>query len=145
MVSAVERTSLIYFQMTPLSKLLRELIALPSVNPAFLPAGDVRAGEWRVAEFLATAAKRAGLETESREVFPGRANTFVHLAPSNKVRQHLVLAPHVDTVGEPGMSATLFNPREKNGRLYGRGACDTKGSVAAMFSAVLQVASSGQR
>ena len=46
--------------MTQPEKLLRELIALPSVNPAFLPAGDARAGEKRVADFLAATAARAG-------------------------------------------------------------------------------------
>ena len=57
--------------MTNTEKLLRELIALPSVNPAFLPAQDPRAGEQRVAEFLAATAARAGLEVELQTVAPG--------------------------------------------------------------------------
>src|SRR5262249_47232869 len=40
---------------------------------------------------------------------------------------------------------TLFQPREKNRRLHGRGACDTKGSIAAMLTALLEVASSPRR
>ncbi len=60
--------------MTDLEKLLCELIALPSVNPAFLPARDRRAGEGRVAEFLAATAAQAGLETQFQEVQPGRSN-----------------------------------------------------------------------
>ncbi len=129
--------------MSQASKLLRELIALPSVNPAFLPANDRRAGEQRVADFLSAAAARAGLEVEFREVFPGRSNLLARLAPSGKVRQRVLLAPHLDTVG--GESPEIFRPREKNGRLHGRGACDTKGSVAAMFTAVCEAARSPQR
>ncbi len=124
------------------SRLLAELIALPSVNPAFLPDGDPRAGEQRVAEFLLCTAARAGLDVEQREVVEGRANLLVRLAPSGRARQRVLLAPHLDTVGgdEP-----QFRPQVKTGRLYGRGACDTKGSVAAMLSALLAVAGSPSR
>ena len=57
--------------MTKTEKLLRELIALPSVNPAFLPARHPRAGEQRVAEFLAATAAQAGLEVEFQPVAHG--------------------------------------------------------------------------
>ncbi|MCI0538147.1 MAG: M20/M25/M40 family metallo-hydrolase, partial [Verrucomicrobiales bacterium] len=127
------------------SKLLRELIAIPSVNPAFLAAGDARAGEKRVADFLGAIAASRGLDIELREVFPGRANLLAHYAPPGAVRRRIVLAPHMDTVGEPGLSDALFEPREQNGRLYGRGACDTKGSVAAMLTALTEVANSPKR
>ena len=50
--------------MTRTEKLLHELIALPSVNPAFLPTGDPHAGEKRVAEFLAATAAHAGFSVE---------------------------------------------------------------------------------
>ncbi len=124
-------------------KLLCELIALPSVNPAFLPANDPRGGEQRVADFLAATAARAGLDVELQEVFPGRANLLTRLSPLGKVRQRILLAPHLDTVG--GDSPGIFEPRERSGRLHGRGACDTKGSVASMLTAVLELAGSRQR
>jgi len=124
-------------------KLLRELIALPSVNPAFLAGAPDLTGEKRVADFLAFNADREGLEIEFQEVFPGRSNLLVRLTPpGGKALRSILLAPHLDTVGgTPGQ----FIPALKNGRLSGRGACDTKGSVAAMFSALLAVASSGLR
>jgi len=128
--------------MTRTEKLLRELIALPSVNPAFLPEGDSHAGEQRVAEFLASIAARQGLDIELREVLPGRCNLLATLAPTGPVRQRLLLAPHLDTVDA---AERQFTPRKANGRLYGRGACDTKGSVAAMFSAMLQLPRSRKR
>ena len=119
--------------MTKTEKLLRELIALPSVNPAFLPAQTPRAGEQRVADFLAATAARAGLDVEFQAVSPGRSNLLARLSPRGKVRQRILLAPHMDTVNA---TDEQFTPRTRNGRLFGRGACDTKGSVAAMLTAL---------
>ncbi len=128
--------------MTATEKLLGELIALPSVNPAFLAAGSPFTGEQRVTEFLRARAARAGLETELKPALPRRSNLLVRLTPKSTVRQRILLAPHLDTVNA---SAEQFIPRRKNGRLYGRGACDTKGSVAAMVSALCELAREGHR
>jgi succinyl-diaminopimelate desuccinylase len=128
--------------MTRTEKLLAELIALPSVNPAFLPPRHPHAGEKRVADFLATVAARAGLEVEFQNVLPGRSNVIARLRPKNKIKQTILLAPHLDTVGADG---TRFIPQRKNGRLHGRGACDTKGSVAAMLSALCELVNSKSR
>ena len=124
-------------------KLLKELIALPSVNPAFLPPGDARTGEQYVADFVAVVAARAGLEIEFQKVLPGRANIIVRLRPQNKISRTILLAPHLDTV--PVATEEQFLPRKQGGRLFGRGACDTKGSVAAMLSALCALAKSKQR
>ena len=124
-------------------RLLRELVALPSVNPAFASAGDPRAGEKSVAEFLASVAAQGGLDIEFQEVRPDRCNLIARLQPAGRIRQRIVLAPHMDTVGVA--SDEQFNPTLKNGRLYGRGACDTKGSIAVMLTALLSVAQSRPR
>lgn len=129
--------------MSDTAKLLRELIALPSVNPAFLPAGDARAGEQRVSDFLAATAARAGLEIEFQKALPGRANLMARLLPRNRISQTILLAPHLDTV--PAAHEKQFQPEKKGDRLFGRGACDTKGSVAAMLSALSAIAKSKQR
>ena len=128
--------------MTRTEKLLAELIALPGVNPAFLPPRHPHAGEKRVADFLAAIAARAGLEVEFQPVLPGRSNLIARLRPKNKIRQTILLAPHLDTVGA---DEARFIPQRKNGRLHGRGACDTKGSIAAMFSALCELANSKSR
>ena len=128
--------------MTRTEKLLAELIALPSVNPAFLPPRHPSAGEKRVADFLAATAARAGLEVEFQKVLPGRSNVLARLRPPGKIRQTILLAPHLDTVGADG---TGFIPQRRNGRLHGRGACDTKGSAAAMFSALCELANAKSR
>ena len=129
-------------RMTRTEKLLAELIALPSVNPAFLPPRHPYAGEKRVADFIAAIAARAGLEIEFQKVLPGHSNVIARLRPKNKTRQIILLAPHLDTVGADG---TRFIPQRKNGRLHGRGACDTKGSVAAMLSALCELANAKSR
>ncbi len=131
--------------MTNTGRLLSELIALPSVNPAFLPARHPCAGEQRVADFLAAQAGRAGLAVEFQPVLPQRSNLVARLSPSGKVQRRLLLAPHLDTVGGAEMPGLLFTPCAKNGRLFGRGSCDTKGSVAAMLTAVCELAKSGPR
>jgi len=135
---------------TRTEKLLAELIALPSVNPAFLPPRHPHAGEQRVADFLAATAARAGLEVEFQKVVladghhksPSRSNVIARLLPHGKIKQTILLAPHLDTVGAEG---TKFIPQRKNGRLHGRGACDTKGSVAAMLSALMELAKTKNR
>jgi succinyl-diaminopimelate desuccinylase len=146
---------------TRTEKLLAELIALPSVNPAFLPPRHPHAGEKRVADFLATVAARAGLEIEFQTVFGvrghvralksgdisphskmERSNLIARLRPAGKIRRTILLAPHLDTVVA---EESQFLPRRKNGRLHGRGACDTKGSVAAMLTALCELAESKNR
>lgn len=131
--------------MTNTEKLLRDLIALPSVNPAFLPPRDPYAGEERVAGFLASLAARSGLEVEFQPALPHRANVLARLSPAGAPRHRIILAPHLDTVGGMEVPGDLFSPRREGGRLFGRGACDTKGSVAAMLSALVTVAKSGRR
>lgn len=138
--------------MTRTEKLLAGLIALPSVNPAFAPAnetsarqtrpGGARFGEKNVADFLVAVAARSGLEVELQNVLPGRPNVIARLLPAHKIRQTILLAPHLDTVNA---AEAQFIPRRKNGRLHGRGACDTKGSVAAMLMALCELAAAKSR
>src|ERR1041385_7795442 len=126
--------------MSETERLLEELISIPSVNPAFLPEGDPHAGEKSVGQYLARVAARAGLDVEFHPVLPGRPNLLARLAPPGKVRQRILLAPHLDTVNA---SEAQFKPRKIKGRIFGRGACDTKGSVAVMLDSVCKLARGG--
>jgi acetylornithine deacetylase/succinyl-diaminopimelate desuccinylase family protein len=128
--------------MTSTEKLLRALVALPSVNPAFLPPGHKRAGEQNIAEFLATVGAKAGLDVELQPVQPGRPNMIARLGPRGMVRQRILLAPHLDTIDA---AEDHFMPVTRQGRLHGRGACDTKGSVTAMFTALCELAHGNRR
>jgi acetylornithine deacetylase/succinyl-diaminopimelate desuccinylase-like protein len=136
-------------EMTRTEKLLAELIALPSVNPAFISSAETSApqarqiyGEKNVADFLASVAAKSGLEIEFQKVLSGRSNLIARLRPKNKIKQTILLAPHLDTVGA---DEKQFVPQRKNGRLHGRGACDTKGSVAAMLVALCELAEAQSR
>ena len=127
--------------MTDSGKLLRELVAVPSVNPAFLPENHPHAGEERLAQHLAAALAQAGLEIDFQKVLPRRSNLLVRLRPAGKIKRRILLAPHLDTVA--AFSADQFVPRVRNGRLYGCGACDTKGSIAAFVTALVVLARNG--
>lgn len=129
--------------MSDTAKLLSELIALPSVNPAFLPPGDAWAGEQRVSDFLAAVAANAGLDIEFQKALPGRVNLIARLRPAGKITRTILLAPHMDTV--PPVNEEQLLPRKVGNRMFGRGACDTKGSVAAMLLAVCTLAKSKHR
>lgn len=129
--------------MSPTARLLADLITLPSVNNAFLPPRHPHAGEGRVAEYLAAVGAEAGLDVELQKVLPHRPNLVARLTPGGKVRQTILLAPHLDTVNIA--REQQLQPRTRTGRMYGRGACDTKGSVASFFTALCDLAKSAAR
>jgi acetylornithine deacetylase/succinyl-diaminopimelate desuccinylase-like protein len=129
--------------MSKVTKLLRELIALPSVNPALVPPKDPRAGERLVADFLAAQGAQAGLQVEFQKIVSERANVLITLAPRGRATQRVLLAPHLDTV--PDAAPGQLQSSTKAGRIYGRGACDTKGSAAAMLTALIAAAHARNR
>jgi acetylornithine deacetylase/succinyl-diaminopimelate desuccinylase-like protein len=124
-----------------LTNLLWELVAIPSINPSLDHEG-IGCGEEPVATNLQTLAEKKGLEVYRQAVLPGRENLIIRLTPSGKVRQKILLAPHLDVVPAPLSS---FSPKISKGRLHGRGACDTKASVACFFHALTDLADSPQR
>lgn len=119
--------------MTPVIDLLCDLIALPSVNPAAGVPDDTQ-GEGRVVDYLAARFTAAGLDYELQEVLPGRHNVLARL--SGHGGPSLVLESHTDTVRADNMIIEPFRPEARLGRVYGRGACDDKASLAAMIVAV---------
>jgi len=117
-----------------LTELLRELVAIDSVNPDLVPGAK---GEAEVAGHCARWLSRAGLDVALQEAAPGRPNAVGVLEGSAPGRT-LMLCGHIDTVGVEGMAAP-FTPEERGGRLYGRGSQDMKGGVAAMMEAARRV------
>ena len=124
--------------MDPAIKLLRELVAIDSVNPTLVPGA---AGESEIAELVAADMRRSGLDVSIETVAPGRPNVVGVLEGRAKGRT-LMFCGHTDTVGVAGMSDP-FTPIERDGRLYGRGAQDMKGGVAAMMTAAATIAREG--
>ncbi len=120
--------------------LLRELVAIDSVNPSLVPGAR---GEAAAAEFLRAFLNRQGIAAELQEAAPGRPNVVALLGPppeasaaGRKPRAALAVLAHIDTVGAGDM-LDPFTPRESQGRLCGRGALDIKSGVAAMCAAAL--------
>jgi acetylornithine deacetylase len=122
----------------PAIRLLRDLVAIDSVNPTLVPGA---AGEQQIAEAIAVQMRRTGLEVEVETVAPGRPNVVGVLEGRAKGRS-LMLCGHTDTVGVAGMREP-FTPVERDGRIYGRGAQDMKGGVAAMMDAARVLAERG--
>ncbi|MDC0267890.1 M20/M25/M40 family metallo-hydrolase [bacterium] len=122
-------------------RLLMDLIAIPSVNPAF-SNDDAMIGEGRVAQFLAERSREIGLGVRWQSVSGGRRNLILQYQPKHRPRHRLLLAPHMDTVVA---SPAQFEPLMQKGRIYGRGACDTKGSIASMLDALAQLVRGSNR
>ncbi len=122
----------------PTIDLLRSLIAIDSVNPSLVPGG---AGEGQIAEAMAGQLRAAGADVELQPVAPGRPNV-VGVLEGRRPGPALVLCGHLDTVGVAGMEAP-FDPVVRDDRVYGRGAEDMKGGLAAIVGAVRQVAETG--
>jgi acetylornithine deacetylase len=114
-----------------LNDLAASLVAIDSVNPALVPGG---AGEREIALFAADWCSRHGLEVE---VLGDERPSVVATKRGTGGGRSLLLNGHLDTVGVEGMEAP-FEPRVENGRLYGRGAYDMKGALAAILLAATE-------
>lgn len=124
--------------MDPTLRLLRDLVAIDSVNPALVPGA---AGEAAIARTIAGELAAIGLTVHIQEAAPGRPNV-VGVLEGGAPGRSLMLCGHIDTVGVAGMTRP-FEPIEREGRIYGRGAQDMKSGVAAMIGAARTVAESG--
>ena len=117
--------------MSAVIDLLADLVSIDSVNPAY--GGPGEAG---VARFLRDFFGRHGIETCTQPVLPGRDNVIAVLPGADRSRK-IILEAHMDTVSVDGMTIPPFTPTVRDGRLHGRGACDTKAGLAAMAQAVI--------
>jgi acetylornithine deacetylase/succinyl-diaminopimelate desuccinylase-like protein len=119
--------------MNEITTLLQQLVAIDSVNPDLVPGG---AGEREIAHFVANWLERAGVEVIFDEPKPGRPNV-IGIARGTGGGCSLLLNAHMDTVGVAGMERP-HDPVIEGKRLYGRGAFDMKGGLAAAMIAVAQ-------
>src|SRR5689334_16240504 len=115
--------------MDPAIRLLRELVAIDSVNPTLVPGA---AGEAAIGDAIAHEMRRLGLDVSIEAVAPGRPNVVGVLEGRSRGKT-LMFCGHTDTVGVTGMTDP-FTPIERDGKLFGRGAQDMKAGVAAMIS-----------
>lgn len=126
--------------MSPLETTLADLIRINSIN-SFYPGGP---GEAELANYVEAFFKGLGVRTWRQEAFPGRENVIACI-PGARSDRRVILEAHMDTASITGMTIPPFEPTIDNGRMYGRGSCDTKAGLAAMMHAVADLQQSGTR
>lgn len=125
----------------PVVRLLADLVSIPSMNPMGRDVPPDGYSEVQIAGFLKSYLEHNRIDVEVTGDRRPNVEGFVD-AGSKKT---LLLESHMDTVHAQGMSIGPFDPIIKDGRLFGRGACDTKGSMAAFLESVTSVLRSGKR
>ncbi len=127
---------------SPVEKILSDLVAIPSTNPMGRAERSPHF-ERDLAEFISVFLKKHGIDTELYDVAPGRPNVMAHVDVG--ASETLLLEAHLDTVGAEQMTIEPFTPTVHDGKLYGRGSCDTKGSIAAFIYSVVSLLERGQK
>src|SRR5438876_4595635 len=115
--------------------LLTQLVGIDSVNPSLVPGG---VGEAELARFVANWFKRHGIEAILEDVAIGRPNVIA-VAGGRRPGRTIILNAHLDTVGVAAMNQP-FSAAIESGRLFGRGAMDTKAGLAAFMLATTAAA-----
>ena len=115
-------------------EILRQLVAIPSVNPAMSDDPELR-GAARLVYWLEPWFAAKGSRTRGLEMTAGRPNLLAEWGAA-RPRKTILFESHLDTVGVSGFQGHPFALRQDQGRLYGRGACDTKGPMAAFMGAL---------
>lgn len=120
-------------------RLLEELVAIESVNPVF--GGS---GEDELAALLVGWLSQTGAEVSEQEVEPGRNNVFAVVRGGSGPA--VLLDAHLDTVSaDSWLDGNPFQPEVRDGRLYGRGSCDTKASMAMYMQLIKRYAADPSR
>lgn len=119
--------------------LTKALVEIDSRNPSLAPDGP---GEKACAERLAEILSDWGFRVTLQEALPGRPNVIACIGGGDGGRS-LILNGHLDTVGVEGMTHAPWALEERDGKLYGRGATDMKGGIAAMCAAASRAAENG--
>ena len=112
-------------------ELLKNLVSINSVN-SFYAGGP---GEGACATYVSNFWNGLGIEHRVEDALPGRPNVLARL-PGRNSNRRLLLEAHMDTVSVEGMTIPPFAPEIKQGRMYGRGSCDTKAGLAGMMLAL---------
>ena len=125
---------------TRVRELLAELVGIDSAITSPEQANRDRTEE-RMADYLTAHLAQMGMTVDRQEVFPGRPNLIARW-PGQGSGRRLVLSAHMDTVTVEGMTVDPFAAQVRDGRVWGRGTCDTKGAMAAFLTALALAAES---
>ncbi|TDU64132.1 acetylornithine deacetylase/succinyl-diaminopimelate desuccinylase [Prosthecobacter fusiformis] len=123
-------------------ELCQALVRIPSVNPDGDPGCD-QTGEAACATYVGQFLAASGATVQLEEVEPGRPNVIGRFptrpSADGKPKPRIVFAPHTDTVSVGGMTIDPFGGDLRDDRIWGRGASDTKGPMAAMLWALYEM------
>ncbi len=114
-------------------EILSELVKINSINPEWGGPGEKEIAGW-VRRFF----EDRNIEIEEYEVLPGRPNILAKV-PGQNPGKRIVFEAHMDTVLDAGMTIPPFDPKIRDGKLYGRGSVDVKAGLAAMMQALTQI------
>jgi|LSQX01.3.fsa_nt_gb succinyl-diaminopimelate desuccinylase len=127
--------------MTATISLLADMVATPSVSCGLDGQPDDIHGESRMVELVADYWRRHAIDYEIQPAHPGRDNIIARI--EGRPGPSLLLEAHTDTVEIENMQIDPFDPVIRDGKLYGRGSCDCKASLAAMMVGMTRAAESG--
>ncbi len=125
-----------------LTELLTALVAIPSVNP--LGRSDRPPASPPVVDCVERWLSRHGIACAREPLASGEVNLIAQVNARGG-GPTIVFDAHTDTVPASDWADRAFSPRIEAGRLYGRGTCDTKGSLAAMMVALAAAAQNGEQ
>jgi len=114
--------------------LLADLVAIPSMNPMGRDRTGAEYSEEKIAAFVSDYLRQNAIDVKTYEVAPHRPNVIGYVDAG--AEHTVLLEAHLDTVHADNMTIEPFHPRMVDGRLYGRGACDTKASLASFLHTV---------
>jgi acetylornithine deacetylase/succinyl-diaminopimelate desuccinylase family protein len=117
---------------------LADLVRINSINPAY----ENGRPEEEIGKYVEWFFAQRGIETFRQEVMPRRPNVIARL-PGRQPERRIVFEAHTDTASITGMTIPPFEPSVRDGRLYGRGSCDTKAGLAAMMHAIASLRDDG--
>ena len=124
----------------PVAQTLADLVRINSVNASY----DAGPGEREIATWVRGFFEQRGIEVWEQEVFSGRPNVIARLPGRDPSRRVIFGSAHgYGFGGRRGMTIPPFEPRVEDGKLYGRGSCDTKGGLAGMMHAVASIHADG--
>lgn len=120
--------------MDAVTRLLSDLVAIPSINPMGRSADGPDFLEAGMTAYLSRYFDDLGVLCQRQTIAPGRENLLARYdAPGSK--RTVLFDAHQDTVPIDGMTIDPFRPAIQGERLYGRGSCDVKAGMAAMLRA----------
>ncbi len=130
---------------TQATRILTDLIAIPSVNPMGRPRKESAPVERRVIGYIeGLFAEHTGVELTRQRCSEHHESLLVRLPGRDSDAAPALFESHVDTVPADDWPEQAFIPRVVGDSVFGRGACDDKGPLTSMLLALLDLLANGE-